>query len=204
MVATLDTRFAAVRRGRARAAASAQAGATLIELLVASATAIVVFLAILALVESSTQVEARETEWTLVLEEDRAGVARMVRDIRQATAVEEAAGSAITFLATTAGKSWKIRYECAVSQAGTSYKECVRLAVEQGGSLPTSGPVVARYLADPAEVFSYAPSASAPTMATVKLELPANGGLRSSSGHGYSHNVVLEDSALMRNLYLSG
>jgi len=110
---------------------SSEDGFTLIELLVASALAIVVFGAVLAMLESSQQVQARDTEWALTLQEDRAGLARMVRDIRQTTKVEEAKPGAILFLATIGGQSWKIKYECNVSQSGTEYTQCVRLAAEE-------------------------------------------------------------------------
>ena len=52
-------------------------------------------------------------------------------------------------------------------------------------------------------MFSYAPSSTSPTLATVKLELPAQGTLKQTGG-GLRHTVVLEDAALIRNLYLSG
>jgi type II secretory pathway pseudopilin PulG len=181
-----------------------EAGFTLIELLVASVVAIIVLSATFALLESSTQVQARDTEWALALQEDRAGLARMVRDIRQATKVEEANAGAIFFLATIGGLKLKIKYECGVSQSGTEYKECVRLAAEEGKALPSSGPVVASDVLNGSEVFSYSPSTSSPTIATVKIELPAKGTFKQAASSGYQHKVVLEDAAFMRNLYLQG
>jgi len=59
-------------------------GVTLIELLVGMAAAVGVFAATLVLLESSTTVQTRDAEWALVLQEDRAGLSRMARDIRQA------------------------------------------------------------------------------------------------------------------------
>jgi hypothetical protein len=159
------------------------AGFTLVELLVASALAIVVFGAVLAMLESSQQVQARDTEWALTLQEDRAGLARMVRDIRQATKVEEAKPSAIFFLATIGGKSWKIKYECNVSQSGTTYSQCVRLAAEEGKALPGTGPAIVKDVVNGTEVFSYfikgtEANTTAPNVATLKIELPAKGTLK--------------------------
>src|ERR1700721_1281200 len=110
------------------------------------------------------------------------GLSPIVREIRGATKVEEAKGSAIVFVAPIGGTNWKIKYECAGVQAGTEYNECVRLAAEEGKSLPTSGPRVASAILNGSEVFSYAPSSTSPTVATVKLELPAQGTLRQAGG----------------------
>ena len=201
LVARLCTGVLAIRRGL-RLAASEE-GFTLVEALVASAVALILFTATMALLESSTRIQARDTEWALTLQQDRAGLSRMVREIRGATKVEEAKGSTIAFLAPIGGTSWKIKYECVVVQAGTAYNECVRLAAEEGKSLPTSGPRVASAILNGSEVFSYAPSSTSPTVATVKLELPAQGTLKQAGG-GLKHTVVLEDAAFIRSLYLGG
>jgi hypothetical protein len=140
------------------------------------------------------------------MQEDRAGLARMVRDIRQATKVEEAKPGAIFFLATIAGKAWKIKYECGVSQSGTSYTQCVRLAAEEGKALPASGPQIAKNLVNGTAVFTYWPNSEVSKVkaATLKLELPAKGTLNQVGVTAPSHKVVLEDAAFMRNLYLEG
>jgi type II secretory pathway component PulJ len=188
---------------------TSEGGFTLIELLVASALAIVMFGAILAMLESSQQVQARDTEWALTLQEDRAGLARMVRDIRQATKVEEAKPGAIFFLATIGGKSWKIKYECNVSQSGTEYTQCVRLAAEEGKALPATGPATVKDVVNGTAVFTYfikgtEANTIAPTAVTLKIELPAKGTLKQAGNSGYSHKVVLENAAFMRNLELKG
>jgi prepilin-type N-terminal cleavage/methylation domain-containing protein len=187
---------------------SSEGGFTLIELLVASALAVVVFGAVLAMLESSQQVQARDTEWALTLQEDRAGLARMVRDIRQASKVEEAKPGAVLFLATIGGKSWKIKYECNVSQSGTEYTQCVRLAAEEGKALPGTGPTIVKDVVNGTEVFSYfkgtETNTAAPNVVTLKVELPAKGTLKQAGSSGYGHKVVLEDAAFMRNLELKG
>jgi len=181
------------------------AGFTLVELLVASVAAITVLSATFAMLESDQQVQARDSEWALTLQEDRAGLSRMVRDIRQATKVEEAKSGSIVFLATIGGTGWRIKYDCGISQSGTTYTQCVRLAAEEGKTLPGSGPVVVRDVVDGSEVFSYWPSAFDPTKSvTMKIELPAKGTLKQAGSSGYSHKVVLEDAAFMRNQYLEG
>ena len=178
-------------------------GFSLVELLVASVAGIVVMTATFAILESSQQVQARDAEWALGLQEDRAGLARMVRDIRQASKIEDGKASSITLSATLGGKAWQIKYECGVSQPGTTYTECVRLAAEEPSPLPSGGPVVAKNVLNGSEVFSYLPAA-APTLVTVKIKLPAKGALKQAGSTGYKHEIVLEDGAFMRNRYLEG
>jgi Tfp pilus assembly protein PilW len=197
--------------GAARAAAArwqqavaAEAGFTLIETLVTSVAAIIVFGATLTLLSSSQRVQARDAEWALVMQQDRTGLARMVRDIRQATKVKTAGAGAITFLATIGGSKYEVKYECATAQSGTTYTECVRLAAEEGKALPASGPIVATDLLNGAAVFTYSPNATEPRVVTLKLEVPAKGTLKQAASTGFTHNVVLEDAAFIRNLYLEG
>jgi hypothetical protein len=138
------------------------------------------------------------------MQQDRAGLARIVRDIRQATKVKEANPGSIAFLATIGGKELEIKYQCTTAQNGTSYTECVRLVAEGAKALPTSGPIVATDLVNGSAVFTYSPSAAAPRAAIVKLEVPAKGTLKQAASTGFTHKVVLEDAAFMRNLYLEG
>jgi Tfp pilus assembly protein PilW len=183
-------------------------GFTLIELLVASVATMFVFTATLAMLETSTRVQARDTEWGLTLQEGRAGVARMVREIRQAYSIKEATGSSIDFLASIEGKELEISYTCNVTQPGTSLYECVRLAATPPASLPAlskGAPIVRDVLNETAAdssdpVFSYSPSSSAPTFATVKVALPSAGTLKQAGSTGYTHKVVLSSGADIRNL----
>jgi hypothetical protein len=177
----------------------------MIEVLIAGAAAVTVLGATMALLISGLNVQTRDSEWALALQEDRAGLARMVRDIRQATTIEEANAGSILFRATIGGKSMSVKYECGVTQPGATYfyKQCVRLAAEVGKTLPSSGPAVAKYLVNGGEVFTYSPEAGSATSVTVKLEMPAKGNLK-QVGSGYRHKVVLEDAAFMRNRYLEG
>ncbi|HWX45376.1 MAG TPA: hypothetical protein VNY52_08640 [Solirubrobacteraceae bacterium] len=192
-------------RGQRRATVrSSEAGFALVELLVASAAATLVLTATIALLVSGQQIQARDSAWGITLQEGRAGFAHMLRDMRQASKVEEAKAGAIVFRATISGTNWTIKYECGVSQPGTKYTECVRFAAEEGKALPSSGTAIVRDVLNGSTVFSYSPSTAAPTVATAKIEIPAKGTLKQATGSGYTHMVVLEDAAFMRNLYLKG
>jgi prepilin-type N-terminal cleavage/methylation domain-containing protein len=183
--------------------AQSDAGFTLIEVLVASALSVILFGAVLAALENSQRLQARDTEWALTLQEGRAGLARMAREVRQASKVEKAEAGTILFLATINSKNWQIKYECGVAQSGTTYYECVRFAAEEGKSLPSKGTPIVRNVTNGTTVFSYSPSAS-PNVVTMKVELPAKGTLKQAGSSAYSHTVALENSAFMRNLDLSG
>jgi len=196
------------RCGRIWRRGKSEEGFTLIELLVATLLALVVFGAILATLESGQQVQARDTEWALTMQEGRAGLARMAREIRQASKVEKAEAGTIEFLATIGSTAWKIKYECGVEQAGTEYHQCVRKAVEGStGTLPSTGAPVVRDVLNPAEVFKYFKGATSTTtttemtVVTLKVELPAKGTLKQAGSSAYRQHVVLENAALMRNLY---
>jgi Tfp pilus assembly protein PilW len=196
------------RRARIWRRCSSEEGLTLIELLIAALLSLVVFGAILGTLESGQQVQARDTEWALTMQEGRIGLARMAREIRQASKVEAAEAGAVEFLATIASTVWKIRYECGVEQPGTTYHECVRKAVEgSSGTLPSAGTPVVRDVLNPTEVFKYFKGATSTatktemTVVTLKLELPAKGTLVQAGSSAYGQRVVLENAAFMRNLY---
>jgi type II secretory pathway pseudopilin PulG len=181
---------------------------TLIELLVATSIALLVFGAILGTLETSQRVEARDTEWALTMQEGRTGLARMAREIRQASKIEKAEAGTIEFLATLGSTEWKIKYECGVAQPGTVYHQCVRKAVEKStGTLPSTGTPVVLDVLNAAEVFKYFKGATSTaittemTVVTLRVELPAKGTLKQAGSSGYLHAVVLENAAFMRNLY---
>jgi competence protein ComGC len=187
----------------------AEDGFTLVELLIAAAASVVLLGGVLSMLTSSQRIENRDTEWALTMQEGRAGLSRMTREIRQASSVFSAGGSSIDFAATFEGQKKEIYYDCEVAQAGTTFRECVRVAVNYGSVLPSlsSGQVIVRDLLngtthDPSDpVFSFTPDAVAPTLAALKFALPAGGTLSGSAG--YSHQVVLTNDAYMRNLNLA-
>jgi prepilin-type N-terminal cleavage/methylation domain-containing protein len=181
-----------------------ETGFTLIEMLVAMSLALIIFAAMGTVLISSQHVQARDAEWALTMQNGRSGLARMAREIRQASKVEEAKGNLIAFLATLNGKKWKLKYECGVTQQGTSYTECVRFATEEGKSMPSTGTSVMNDIANGTSVFTYSPSSTAPTVVTLKAELPASGTLKQANSKSYSNTIVLENSVFMRDLYLAG
>ncbi|GAC1438152.1 MAG: hypothetical protein NVSMB51_13540 [Solirubrobacteraceae bacterium] len=179
-----------------------EGGFMLIELLVVTAVLIVVVGATLALLDTGTRAENRDQEYAAEVAAAQVGLARMTREIRQASSVTSANPNSIDFFVTLGGQALHVFYECDFPNVGTAYNECLRTSVAAGGSLPapsTGAPVIPRILngtvADP--VFSYAPNSISPTYADVKLKLPAAGELKSG---GLSHSTVLDSGGYLRNL----
>lgn len=200
---------------KTRARLRLQAGFTLIELIVASALGLILTSAALAALEAGQRTQLRDTEWALIVQEGRTGLARMVGELREATTIKSASSSAITFEALAAGKEYEISYNCAEAQTGTSFDQCVRKAVVKGGTLPSTGtPVIKDVLngtsadqpggkEDP--VFAeYSPNSTKPNVITVKVVLPSGGTLKLAAASTEKHQIVLEDDAFLRNIDLTG
>ncbi len=202
MIVTFRTIPLVGRRLRARS----EAGFTLIETLVAAALSIVVLGAVVSALETSQRMQARDAEWALTVQEGRVGLSKMLGEIRQAYSLKATTANSIDFYATLGGVKQEVYYECDIVQSGSSYHECVRLAVEAGKSLPalSTGTPVLRNVLNPASVFSYSdalvPSAS--DIVTAKIELPAAGTLKLAGAAAYSHHIVLTNDAYIRNLNL--
>jgi Tfp pilus assembly protein PilW len=190
----------------------AQDGYTLVELLVTSLMAVVLLGGILTAFQVSQEVEARDTTWALTVQEGRAGLARMAYELRDAKKVATSpspTASAITFFAPIGGKLWKIEYSCSVAQSGTTYDQCTRYAVEdsteeEAKALPSTGTPIVRDVLNGTSVFAYKPSSTAPTIATMTVELSAKGTLKQPGSSAYSKPIVLENAAFMRTLDPAG
>ncbi len=180
-----------------------QAGFALIELMVVGLILVMVMGATVTLLEAGTRAEARSQEFAAAIADAQAGLARMVREIRQASSVTATTPNSIDFVVTLAGTPQRVFYECDVSHVGTTYNECVRLSAAAGAALPalsTGAPLIPRIANGTAAhpVFAFSPDAIAPTYVDARVELPAAGGL--TGGRGLSHNVVLDAGAYLRNL----
>jgi prepilin-type N-terminal cleavage/methylation domain-containing protein len=225
MIVTFRTTLPAAHdrmRGRARARALAQDGFTLIEVLVAAALSVIVFTALLSGLETSQRAQSRDQEWALVIQEGRAGLARMAREMRQAYSIRSDSHSAIVFYATIGGKSYEISYDCGEKETGTEYNSCVRRAGEfvsgkAPSSLPSKGQTIVRYVTNRTSVCEselaegrskecvfqeFTPNAVTPDLVTMRVRLPASGTLKLAGAQGYSHHVVLENGAYIREMAL--
>ncbi|HEX3693661.1 MAG TPA: prepilin-type N-terminal cleavage/methylation domain-containing protein [Solirubrobacteraceae bacterium] len=188
-----------------------EGGFTLVEMLVAATLSTIVVGATMSALEVAQRTQARDTEWGLVLQEGRAGLGRMIREIRQAYSIRSATENSLDFYATFGGVDYEIYYACNVAQTGTEFNRCVRLQAEVGKSLPalSTGQTIVRYVvngtsADPSDpIFKeYSPNAIVPDLVTVKLVLPASGTLKLAGAKTLTHQVVLTNNAYIRDMNL--
>jgi hypothetical protein len=180
-------------------------------MLVAASLSTIVVGATMSALETSQRTQSRDTEWGLVIQEGRTGLARMIREIRQAYSIRSATENSLDFYASFGGVNYEIYYQCNVAQTGTEYDRCVRLQAEVGRSLPalSTGQTIVKYVvngtaADPKDpIFKeYSPNAIVPDLVTVKLVLPASGTLKLAGAKTLTHQIVLTDNAYIRDMNL--
>jgi type II secretory pathway pseudopilin PulG len=178
-----------------------EAGFTLVELLVASSILIVILGAVLALLQTSTRVEARDRERTHAIREAQVGVYRMTRELRQAYSITSSSGYSIQAHIFEQGSDHHVTYDCTgTSSAGPPYGQCVRFETGASGQGPASV-VIDRLFNNEGSgrppVFSFTTNGSGETtFAEVHIEAPAKG----EQADGYTHRVVFDDGFYMRNL----
>lgn len=183
--------------------AQSEGGFTVVELLVVMALLLIVVGATFSLLEFGARTAARDNQFANEIAAGQSGLSRMVHEIRQASSVTATTPNSIDFLVTIGGQSRRVFYACDMPQPATPYRACVRLSVAAGAALPplsTGAPIVTRIVngtvSEP--VFTFSPSAIAPTYVDARLMLPAAGEL--GSARGMHHNTVLDSGAYLRNL----
>jgi type II secretory pathway component PulJ len=173
-------------------------GHTLVELLVATTAFLVLLGAGMAVLPMVLRDEPRISERAAHIQEGRALVERLTRELRQGSGVESETSSGVVFLTyvrrtqcggnTVSEKAIQCRvtYSCAGGA-------CTRTERNPDGS-GSSAPV---QMVDGLQsvVFTYLPSPAAPESVTVRLAFPAQGG---------DDAITLEDGANLRNVGLSG
>ena len=186
-----------------RLAHSDESGFTLVELLVAAAMGVVLMAAIATLVIGAVRSQPEISKRAENISTTRWVLERMVREIRNGVFVDEeitkptasqvsfrtfvrrtACGSVGTPSPTTPAILCQVTYTCTGST-------CRRDEVEPGKT-PGFGQILFKGLSDP-NIFSYSPSASAPTYIGVTLHIP--------NPHG-GGDITISDGASMRNAVL--
>jgi prepilin-type N-terminal cleavage/methylation domain-containing protein len=178
-----------------------QHGFTLIEVLVVCLLLTVVLGAITAPLVTSQASETRDANYSYAQEKSRAGLDSMVSQVRQATAILASTPNSVEMNVNLRGTPLQVLYECDIPQAGTSYRECVRVQSAQGATLPplSSGTVVITNLVNgttASPVFTLYPNSISPYYMTATINVPASGGRHG----GLTSSIVFSDGALMRNL----
>jgi hypothetical protein len=171
-----------------------QAGLVLIELMVALAALTAVLSATLLTLELAEKIAPRDQERANAVHEAQVGLDAMVRELRQASAVNGTTPNYMDVNVTRGGQSVRVRYDC-------NNPRCVREQLAPDGAVASERVVVERLLngtpTDP--VFAVSPADEfPPTYVKAKVKVPAKGGRQD----GYQHSVVLDDGFHLRNVSL--
>ena len=179
--------------GKIRDRLQATGGFTLIELLLAASITLIVIGGGITVLVSSLRSEPRIAERTADIQGARVAMERLTREIRQGAIVTAATSSQFTVVtnvnsATCGGAQSDEVRPCLVTYS-CSQSACTRREANPDGTAP--GPVVTVVEGvSTASVFSFSPSASAPTHVGIKLEFPGAAG---------DDSITLTDGATMRN-----
>jgi type II secretory pathway pseudopilin PulG len=178
-----------------------ESGFTLVELLVAAGLLLIVVGAVLALLDSSSSIAARDQERTHAIGEAQAGVHRMTKELRQAFSIVSSSPYVFEVHVVKNGADHDVTYDCSgTSSAGPPLGQCVRYETAGSGQTAAST-VVDRLINKPGSgrppVFTYTTNGSGhTTYATVHVEVPSKG----ERAAGYAYSVVVDDGFYMRNL----
>ncbi len=156
----------------------------------------------------SQRIETRDTNYDVAQQNARTGLDSMVAQIRQATAFTPSINTVVINVSLQ-GVALTVEYECDIQQS-TTYRECIRVQVAQGGNLPsiTTASACAANSAckfvvqnllngtSGSPVFTWGPDPNAPYYMTGTIQVPSSGG----NTIGLTHSITLSDGALMRNL----
>lgn len=188
------------------ATARGEDGVGLIEVVVVSAILAIVVVAILNVLDTAVRQVPKDVEWTHAIAEGRVGMARLVRELRQAERINGATPNRLDFEVPVGGVTRRVMYACDVPEA-EARRRCTRVEAPAGGVLPapsTGDRVVARVLNGTPEdpVFTYTPDAIGARYVRARVLVPASGARRAEDG--FRHPVVLEDGAYLRNQDLGG
>ena len=179
-----------------------QEGFTLVELLTAMAISLVVAAGALTLVDIAAPQSDRELQRQVAVGEGRAGLERMVREIRNADLVNATSPTLIDVNTPTPSGARRVVYQCNSAFQAVQYRQCVRYSGAVGGAVSNGQVVVERLINGTTSqpVFTYVPDRIRPRLVRVQVVLPASGG----PAPGYIHRVVFRDGVFLRNLDLTG
>jgi prepilin-type N-terminal cleavage/methylation domain-containing protein len=133
-----DRARAAANRLRARICS--QRGYTLIEMLVGMTLTLFIAAATLTLLEAATRAQSRDQSYAQEITSTQTALARMVHDLRQATAFGLVSPNAIQFQMVAGGATINVKYDCTASDSlGAAYRRCARTQAVAPGTPPAAG-----------------------------------------------------------------
>jgi prepilin-type N-terminal cleavage/methylation domain-containing protein len=183
------------RAGADTAKGRSEAGFTLVELLVAVTIGLIVICAAVAVFTAAVQSQSRTTSESAAVQQARTTMERMVRELRQGSGVASGttpSAAALAFVTyvhgTCAGALSATTSQCRVTYSCAS-GACTRRVSNPDGSGGGAAVQVVSGLSD-MNVFSFSPSATAPSYVQVTLTFPDSGG---------GNAITLTDGAGFRN-----
>lgn len=190
-----------------RARLQEERGVGLIELVTVMALFMFVMAAALSVMESGERVGPKDTERANAMQEQRAGLLRMVRELRQAYQVlgttERSMEVLVRVYRNDTHQNLHVAYSCNDEAPG----KCIRKETAIGQPLPQDGEVVIdrvlNWATPDPPVFDFPDDPSngiRPEYVTVNVQVPAKGGRE----NGYGNRLTLEDGFFARNLRING
>jgi len=184
-----------------------QRGVGLVELLAAMGLFLFVMVAALTVMESGERIGPKDTERANAIQEQRVGLYRMVRELRQAHQVLGSSPRSMEVVVRIARngthETRHVAYYCNDVTPG----KCIRKETTIGQPLPEGGEVVIdrvlNWTSDSAPVFQFPDDTSngvTPQFVTVTVQVPAKGARQ----RGYGNKLTLEDGFLARNMRING
>jgi type II secretory pathway pseudopilin PulG len=192
---------------------------TLVELLVVMALLMIVLAATLAVLQSTSRQETASQRYSAEIQDARAGLERLMHDLRQTTRVTSAGPSYVRFVlpGTT---TYLVQYQCDIPQPNfAGYTQCTRVQAALAANVdPTSvalpagstgAPIVQR-VENGTSVFTYqstdsngnvitgAAAGEAPTWVEATVRVPASGDAPAALAVMH-HATVLNSGAYLRN-----
>ena len=195
------------RSAAIRARLRDERGIGLIELVLVMALFMFVMSAALSVMEGGERVGPKDTERANAMQEQRAGLLRMVRELRQAYRVLGTTGRSMEVLVRVyrndTHQNLHVVYSCSDEAPG----KCIRKEATIGQPLPQDGEVVIdrvlNWASPDPPVFEFPDDPSngiRPEYVTVNVQVPAKGGRE----NGYRNRLTLEDGFFARNLRING
>ena len=168
-------------------------GFTLIELLLAASLSLVVLGVGVGLMTTAMRSEPKVAERSGEIQEARVAMERLTREIRQGDSVVSASNTHFALItnvnsATCGGAPSSEARLCRISYSCASGR-CTRVEANPDGTAASAPEIVVNGIST-SSVFTYTPTATAPTYVGVKLLFPAENG---------DDSITLTDGVTMRN-----
>jgi Tfp pilus assembly protein PilW len=168
-------------------------GFTLVELLLSSAMALVLIGGSVGVVTTGLRSEPRIAERTADVQSARVTMERVTGELRGGASVQTASGTQLTLITSsssdTCGGSATVSRSCRITYL-CSGGQCTRTESRPDGTGTSTSEIVVRGISS-GPVFTYSPSAAAPTFVGVALRFPASAG---------DDSITLTDGVTLRNV----